>query len=166
MNASEWRMRWTTQVCTCASGKTAVIASGKPFRPSTMAISTSSTPRLFTPGSSPGAEFGALGLFDPKSQDFLRPVRADAERDIDRLVSHRPFVAHLDADGIEEDQRIKSFERPVLPVRHLVEDGVGDGADEIGGDVDPVELTQMPLDLADAHAALTWVSSTRQDDNR
>ncbi|VUX46776.1 conserved hypothetical protein [Candidatus Defluviicoccus seviourii] len=46
--ASEWRIRWTTQVCTWACGKTAVIASGKPFRPSTTAISTSSTPRLFS----------------------------------------------------------------------------------------------------------------------
>ena len=34
------------QVCTVASGKTAVIASGKPFRPSTTAIRMSSTPRF------------------------------------------------------------------------------------------------------------------------
>src|SRR4051812_20786028 len=36
------------QVWTVASGKTAVIASGKPFRPSTTAISTSSTPRFLS----------------------------------------------------------------------------------------------------------------------
>src|SRR5215218_7656271 len=36
------------QVWTMASGNTAVIASGKPFRPSTTAISTSSTPRLLS----------------------------------------------------------------------------------------------------------------------
>src|SRR3954452_4395093 len=36
------------QVWTMASGKTAVIASGKPFRPSTTAISTSSTPRFLS----------------------------------------------------------------------------------------------------------------------
>lgn len=38
------RKRWTMQVYTLAFGKTAVIASGKPFRPSTTAISRSSTP--------------------------------------------------------------------------------------------------------------------------
>src|SRR4051812_44552642 len=43
-----WRSRWTMQVCTVACGKTAVIASGKPFRPSTTATSTSSTPRFFS----------------------------------------------------------------------------------------------------------------------
>src|SRR3712207_8612850 len=42
-----WRSRWTMQVCTVACGKTAVIACGKPFNPSTTAISTSSTPRFF-----------------------------------------------------------------------------------------------------------------------
>src|SRR5215203_4729726 len=36
------------QVWTMASGKTARIASGKPFRPSTTAISTSSTPRFLS----------------------------------------------------------------------------------------------------------------------
>lgn len=36
------------QVCTQAWGKTASIASGKPFRPSTQAIRTSRTPRCFS----------------------------------------------------------------------------------------------------------------------
>ncbi|KDM65064.1 hypothetical protein ACIDI_284c00020 [Acidiphilium sp. JA12-A1] len=43
----EFRSRWTMQVCTIVSGKTAVIASGPPFRPSTTASRMSSTPRFF-----------------------------------------------------------------------------------------------------------------------
>src|SRR3954471_302346 len=46
MKARLCRSRWTMQVCTVASGKTAVIASGKPFRPSTTASRMSSTPRF------------------------------------------------------------------------------------------------------------------------
>ena len=41
-----WRSRWTLQVWTTASGNTARIASGKPFRPSTTASRISSTPRF------------------------------------------------------------------------------------------------------------------------
>jgi hypothetical protein len=39
-------VKCTMQVCTLANGKTAVLASGKPFSPSTTAIRMSSTPRL------------------------------------------------------------------------------------------------------------------------
>src|SRR4051794_11353896 len=40
------RITWTTQVWTTASGKTEVIASGRPVRPSQQAIRTSRRPRL------------------------------------------------------------------------------------------------------------------------
>src|SRR4051794_289852 len=61
-----WRSRWTMQVCTVACGKTAVIASGKPFRPSTTAISRSSTPRFFS-------SFMAAAL-----KNIYRAIDADA----------------------------------------------------------------------------------------
>src|ERR1700730_16853916 len=44
----ELRMRCTMQVCTIVCGKTALIASGKPFRPSTTAMRMSPTPRFFS----------------------------------------------------------------------------------------------------------------------
>ena len=94
-----------------------------------MAISTSSTPRVFS-------------LFMTRSQNFapslcsihsprisLSPFRPDAKRDIHRLVPHGSLVAHLDPDRIEEDQRIECFKLVGSPFRHLVQDGVGDGAD-------------------------------------
>src|SRR5512144_746739 len=101
----------------------------------------------------PEPELRALRLLDPKSQDFLRSVRPDAKGNIDRLVADGSLVAHLDADRIEENQRVESFERPVLPVRHLLQNGIGDGADQVGGNLDAVQLTQMPLDFTGAHAA-------------
>ena len=118
-----------------------------------MAISTSSTPRFFSSFMTRSQNLAPSVCSIQRPRISFVPSGADAERDIDRLVADRPLVAHLDPDRIEEDQRIEGFQRPVLPVRHLVQDGVGDGADQVGRDVDPVELTQMPLDLADAHAA-------------
>src|SRR5512134_1808511 len=103
-----------------------------------MAISTSSTPRVF---SSFMPELGALALLDPKAKDLLGSVRPDAERNINRLVAHSSFIAHLDPDRIEEDQGIKGLQGAVLPFRHLVQDGVGDRADQVGRDVDPIDRT-------------------------
>ena len=40
-----------------------------------------------------------------------------------------------------------------MPLANLVQDGVGDPADEIGRDVDAVKLGQVALDLAHRHAA-------------
>jgi hypothetical protein len=62
-------------------------------------------------------------------------------------------VAHLHPERVEEDQRVERLERPVLPFGHLVEDGVRDGADQVRRDLDAVQLAQVPLDLARAHAA-------------
>ena len=72
---------------------------------------------------------------------------------MDRLVADDALVADLDAQGVEEHQRIDRLERPGLPGGDLLQDGVGDGADEIGRDLDPVEFAQVSDDLADAHAA-------------
>jgi transposase len=45
----------------------------------------------------------------------------------------------------------RRLERPVLPLRHLLQHGIGDGADQVGRDLDAVQLAQVPLDLAGAH---------------
>jgi hypothetical protein len=95
------------QVWTEAFGKTASIASGKPFRPSTTAIRMSSTPRAFRSFITL-SQICALGRLDPEPEDVLRPVGGDAERQIDRLVADQTLVADLDANGVEENQRIAS----------------------------------------------------------
>src|SRR5215213_3122923 len=98
-------------------------------------------------------EFGALVLFQPKPQDFLAAVGAHAKRDVDGLVSDQPFIADLDPQRVKEDQRIDRFQRARLPGGDLIEHRVGDGADQIGRDVDAVEIAQMADNLAGAHAA-------------
>ena len=43
------------------------------------------------------------------------------------------------------NSEICGVERPVLPFPNLLEHGVGDPADQIGGDLDPVKLLQVSL---------------------
>src|SRR5829696_159478 len=62
-NSMEWRIRCTMQVCTTVSGKTALIASGKPLSPSTTAMRISPMPRF-------------LSSFMTRSQN-LAPSEAD-----------------------------------------------------------------------------------------
>ena len=71
-------------------------------------------------------EFGALGRLDPELENVLRSICCDAKREIDSLVADQAFVADLDPDGVEENQRIARLERPVLLFGHGLEHGVGD----------------------------------------
>src|SRR3954465_12010771 len=98
-------------------------------------------------------ELGALVLFEPQPQDFLAAVGAHAERDMDSLVAYQSFVADLDPQRVEKDQRVDRFQRPRLPGSHFLQHRVGYRADQIGRDVDPVELTKMADNRAGAHAA-------------
>ena len=72
------------QVWTMVCGNTALIASGKPLRPSTTAIRTSPILELVH---HPQPELGALGLLDPDAENLLGTVGQDAERDAYRLVA-------------------------------------------------------------------------------
>ena len=128
-----------------------MIASGKPFRPSTTKDVFDAAVLQLVHDAQP--KFRALGLLDPQAEDLFGSVGPNPARDVDGFVAHHAFVAHLDPDGVEEDQCIERLQRPVLPFGDLLEDGARDRADEIGGDVEPVEIAQMTLDFANAHAA-------------
>ncbi len=54
-------------------------------------------------------ELGALVLLEPEPQDLLCAVAANAQRNVNSLVAYDPFVADLDAQGVEEDQRIDAL---------------------------------------------------------
>ena len=102
-------------VWTCVCGNTAVIASGKPFRPSTTATRTFSTPRFFSSFMTRAQpEFRAFGLLDPQAKDFLGSVGPNPGPR-NGFIAHHAFVAHLDQNGVEENQRVKRSKRPVLP---------------------------------------------------
>src|SRR3954468_18010195 len=148
-----WRSRWTMQVCTVACGKTAVIASGKPLQAVDDGNQHVLDAAVFQLVHDAQPELGALVLFEPQPQDFLAAVGAHAERDMDSLVAYQSFVADLDSQRVEKDQRVDRFQRPRLPGSHFLQHRVGYRADQIGRDLDPVELTQMADNFAGAHAA-------------
>ena len=94
--ASELRIRCTMQVWTWACGNTAVIASGKPFRPSTTAMSTSSTPRFLSSVMTLSQNFAPAGsarsvseaavrrahrgrLLDPQAEDLFAAIGPRAQ---------------------------------------------------------------------------------------
>ena len=141
------------QVCTVACGKTAVIASGKALQAVDDGDQHVLDAAVLQLVHDAQPELGALVLLEPQAQDLLGAVGAHAERDVDRLVADQPFVADLDPQGIEENQRVDRFQRARLPGGDLLQHRVGDRADQIGRDLDAVEIAQMADDLAGAHAA-------------
>src|SRR3954468_23435430 len=115
----------------------------------------------------PQPELGALGLLDPQTEHLLGTVGPDPERDIDGLVADRALVAHLDADRVEEDQRIERLERPVLPFGDLVEHGIGHRADQVRRDLEAVDLRYCPggyrqAASRSAQGEARWVSGWRR----
>ena len=98
-------------------------------------------------------ELGALILLEPQAENFLGAVGAHAERGVHRLVADQPFIPDLNPQGIEEHQRIDCFQGAGLPGCDLLQNRVGDRADQIRRDIDPVEIAQMANDLARAHDA-------------
>lgn len=109
------------QVGTIASGKTVVIAPGKPFKPSTIAISLSLAPRFLSTFITHSQNLAAFGLLDPQAEHLLVPGLTHADGEVHHLVADQALVTDLDAQGIEEDDRIGRLEWPGLPGRHFVD---------------------------------------------
>src|ERR1700722_15419768 len=147
----ELRMRWTMQVCTIVGGNPAAIASGNPFRPSTMAIRMSSTPRFLSSVMTRNQNLAPSEVSIQRPRMSLVPSGVTPSRDIDGLVANEPLVADFDPQRVEENQRIHRFQRPVLPFGHRLQNRVGHRRNEIGRDLQAIKLEQMPLDLANGH---------------
>ena len=79
-------------------------------------------------------------------------VDLESERDIDSLVADQAVDADLDLQRIEKDDGVNRIERPVLPLPDLIKNRIGDPADQIGRDLDAIEVLEMALDLAHRHA--------------
>src|SRR3954471_22840027 len=146
-----WRSRWTMQVCTVACGKTAVIASGKPFRPSTTAISRSSTPRFFSSFMTRSQNLAPSFCSSQSPRISLVPSARTPSAMWMAFVAHQALVADLDPQRVKENQRIDRLQRAGLPGRDLLQHRVSDRADQVGRDVDAIELAQMADNLAGAH---------------
>ncbi len=55
---------------------------------------------------------------------------------------------------------------PVLPLAHLIEHGIGDPADQVGRDVDRIELARVTLNLAYRHAVVVDFHRPRVEPSR
>src|SRR3954466_1802094 len=134
------------QVWTVASGKTAVIASGKPFRPSTTAISTSSTPRFLSSVMTRSQNLAPSVCSIHSPRISLVPSARTPSATWTALLRTRAS-SRIFTRSVKEDQRIDRLERASLPGRDLVQNGICDRADEIGRDLDAIQLAQVPDDL-------------------
>src|SRR5215813_12182053 len=101
--------------CTSVWGKILSIASGKPFSPSTQAIKMSLTPRFFSSVTTCNQNLAPSVCAIHKPQHFLHA----RDRQVDRLVSDVPAIAHLKLDGIQIHDRVDRVELPVRP--HVLE---------------------------------------------
>src|SRR5215204_4924635 len=117
----EWRIRCTMQVCTTVSGKTALIASGKPFSPSTTAMRISPMPRFLSSFMTRSQNLAPSEVSIHRPRISFVPSAMTPSAIIDRLVADQAFIADLDPQRIEEDQRIHRLERPVLPLAEGLE---------------------------------------------
>src|SRR5262245_47816338 len=118
------------QVCTMVRGKTAVMASGKPFRPSTTANRRSSTPRFLSSFMTRSQNLAPSVCSIHRPRTCLWPSQSSA-RARDGLVPDHALVADLDPKGIEEEHRVDRIQGAVLPFAHLIQDGIGDPADQV-----------------------------------
>src|SRR5215207_8443311 len=96
-------------------------------------------------------ELGAFGVLDPQAENILRAVCLDA--DVDRLVADHALVSDLDPHCVEEDERVTRLQWTVLPFRHGLQNCVRHRRDQIGGDLEPIELHEVALNLPRGHAA-------------
>ena len=141
------------QVWTVASGKTARIASGKPFRPSTTASRISSTPRFRSSFMTRSQNLAPSFCSSQRPRISLAPSARTPSAMWTALLRTRPSSRTLTLKRVEEDQRIDGLQRSGLPGGDLLQNSVRHRADQVGRDLDAVELAQMPDDLAGAHAA-------------
>src|ERR1044071_1408685 len=140
------------QVCTVACGKTAVIASGNPFSPSTTAISTSSTPRFFSSFMTRRQNLAPSFCSSQRPKISLVPSARTPSAICTALLRTRPS-SRIFTRGVEENQWVGRLQRPGLPGGNLLQHRVGHCADQIGRHVDAEEIAQMANNLTRAHAA-------------
>ena len=98
-------------------------------------------------------ELGALpaGGSHPQTQHVAFAVQVDAHGHVDGPVGDLA-VADLHHDGVDQQHRVDAVQGPVLPRQQVLDDGVGDPADGVPGDLGAVDLGQMRLDVAGGHA--------------
>src|SRR5205823_2222533 len=87
------------------------------------------------------------GLLEPHAQHLTLAVQGDRQSEVAGLALHRPAVADLEHERVEEQDRVEIIQRPLLPGLYILQDGIGDPADQIPPHRDSVELAQVSLDI-------------------
>src|SRR5215210_7089407 len=98
-------------------------------------------------------ELRALGLLPPDPQHLALAVAGDAQGEVAGQVAHRAVLADLHAQRVEVDDRVDRLQRPGAPRLDVGQHRVGDGADRVAADLDPVELGQVRRDVTGRHPA-------------
>ncbi len=124
-------------------GIAALIALGKPLRPSTTAISISATPRFLSSFMTRSQNL-APSVARSNAEDVLRSVGQDAERDVHRLVAHDALVADFDSDRVEEYARVIGVQRSPLPFGDCLQHGVGNRRDQVRRTSIPYSSSRCP----------------------
>src|SRR6476660_8452330 len=100
--------------CTWACGNTVSIASGNPFSPSTQAMNTSFTPRLFSSVNTCSQNLAPSCAEVHSPSTSLRPSRSIPNRHVHRPVLHLALMPHLHHQRVQEQHGIQWLQRPHL----------------------------------------------------
>ena len=106
------------------------------------------TPRCLSSVRTCIQNFAPSGLLKPHPEHVAVAVEGDAQREVTRAALHRPALADLQHQRVEDDDRVDVLQRPLRPVAHVVDHRVGDPADQIAADLDAVDLLEVRLDIA------------------
>src|SRR6266545_4096382 len=98
-------------------------------------------------------EAGALALLDPEAETVALALERDADSDVDGLLAHNLLVADRDLHRVQVHDDVQLLQRSALPGADVVLDRTGHLRDQPLGDLDAVQLAQVPLDVAGRHPA-------------
>lgn len=88
----------------------------------------------------------------PNTHDVAFPGHGHADGDIERLARHLA-VANLDPDSVDEHHQLHPVQRPVHPLRHLIDDPVCDLRHRVLAHESARHLAQMGRNLTGRHTA-------------
>lgn len=96
-------------------------------------------------------KFRAVCFTYPQSQEFVLTGEGHAQGDVDRFRLDGPLMPRLHKQTINVQNGIDRFQGAALPQPPLFSDRSSDRRNQRGGDVSPIELFQMTLNLPRGH---------------
>src|SRR6185437_9577642 len=98
-------------------------------------------------------EAGTFGFFNPQPEHLLPAGNTDAEHGIHTFLQNAFVSAYGHAQAIDENNRVDTLQGPVLPIDNLLLQLVGGAGNELGRDLDAINILDALLDLARGQAA-------------